>query len=238
MATMMTCEEATSFTDTELRAIYPNEKGISLLPSTEFSTADRDSKGQLTDARLTMILTDLKARGILPPISEEKTTEYQLRSKALFQNITAEYCHYEKRYMYSLKQLFAAIRSQAATQATATTPSPEIQKFLALSTRLNQTMNDLVRIISRVTREMRTDSQTIQTEMTSINAQLERQQKSLEEQRNLIRSNEGVMKIQKQMVNYSSEKARRTDNLLSLYSVLNIVALGLLVYVYRAAGDE
>jgi hypothetical protein len=37
------------------------------------------------------------------------------------------------------------------------------------------------------------------------------------------------------MVKYSEEKARYTDNLLKLYSFLNVVALGLLVYVYRAS---
>ena len=38
------------------------------------------------------------------------------------------------------------------------------------------------------------------------------------------------------MVKYTEEKARYTDNLLKMYSVLNIVALGLLVYVYKSAG--
>ena len=37
------------------------------------------------------------------------------------------------------------------------------------------------------------------------------------------------------MVKYSEEKARHTDNLLKLYSFLNVVALGLLVYIYKAA---
>jgi hypothetical protein len=40
------------------------------------------------------------------------------------------------------------------------------------------------------------------------------------------------------MVKYSEEKARYSDNLLKMYSFLNVVALGLLIYVYKAAGDE
>ena len=38
------------------------------------------------------------------------------------------------------------------------------------------------------------------------------------------------------MVKYTEEKGRYTDNLLKVYSVLNIVVLGLLVYVYKSAG--
>jgi hypothetical protein len=40
------------------------------------------------------------------------------------------------------------------------------------------------------------------------------------------------------MVEYTEEKSRYTDNLMKMYSVLNIVVVGLLVYVYKAAGDE
>jgi len=37
------------------------------------------------------------------------------------------------------------------------------------------------------------------------------------------------------MVKFSEEKNRYSANLLKLYSFLNVVALGLLVYVYKAA---
>ena len=39
------------------------------------------------------------------------------------------------------------------------------------------------------------------------------------------------------MVKYTEEKSRYTNNLLKMYSVLNIVALSLLVYVYKSAGE-
>ena len=51
-------------------------------------------------------------------------------------------------------------------------------------------------------------------------------------------SNDAVTKIQKEMVRYTEEKGRRTDNLLNMYSFLNIFALGMLIYVYKAAGNE
>ena len=36
------------------------------------------------------------------------------------------------------------------------------------------------------------------------------------------------------MVKYSQEKVRATDNLLSLYSALNVVAIGMLIYIYKS----
>ena len=60
----------------------------------------------------------------------------------------------------------------------------------------------------------------------------------LEDQNKIIQSNEASMQLEKEMVKYSEEKARYSDNLLKMYSFLNVVALGLLIYVYKAAGDE
>jgi hypothetical protein len=57
----------------------------------------------------------------------------------------------------------------------------------------------------------------------------------MESQGNMIRSNQASTTIQKEMVKYTEEKARYNDNLLKVYSFLNIVALGVLLYVYKAA---
>jgi hypothetical protein len=57
----------------------------------------------------------------------------------------------------------------------------------------------------------------------------------MEKQGNMIRSNQASSNIQKEMVKYTEEKARYNDNLLKVYSFLNIVALGVLLYVYKAA---
>ena len=51
----------------------------------------------------------------------------------------------------------------------------------------------------------------------------------------IIKSSQGVTKINKEMMKYTEEKGRYTDNLLKMYSFLNIVTFGLLIYIYRAA---
>ena len=81
-------------------------------------------------------------------------------------------------------------------------------------------------------------SETLQQEIAEFNKRLKSQRDKLEEQNTIIQSNEASTRLKKEMVKYSEEKARYSNNLLKMYSFLNIVALGLLVYVYKAAGDE
>jgi len=57
----------------------------------------------------------------------------------------------------------------------------------------------------------------------------------LNRQGEIIKSSQGVTKINKEMMKYTEEKGRYTDNLLKMYSFLNIVTFGLLIYIYRAA---
>ena len=57
------------------------------------------------------------------------------------------------------------------------------------------------------------------------------------EQNKIISSTEGAIKIKKEMVKYTEEKARHSDNLLKLYGFLNIVVVGLLVYIYKASSE-
>jgi hypothetical protein len=48
-------------------------------------------------------------------------------------------------------------------------------------------------------------------------------------------ANIGVQtKLYKEMERYSRQKANYTNNLLSLYSFLNLTALGMLFYIYRS----
>ena len=74
-------------------------------------------------------------------------------------------------------------------------------------------------------------------EIEAFNKKVQDQKGKLEEQNKIISSSEATTKLRKEMVKFTEEKARRSDNLLKLYSVLNIVAIGLLVYVYKASDE-
>jgi hypothetical protein len=84
---------------------------------------------------------------------------------------------------------------------------------------------------------MLSSSTNLEAEIRAFNKQISEQQQKLQAQNKIISSGEAATKLNKQMVRFTEEKARYSDNLLKLYSFLNIVALGLLVYVYKSAAD-
>jgi hypothetical protein len=81
-------------------------------------------------------------------------------------------------------------------------------------------------------------SNSLQKEITEYNDKIQKQRSKLDYQNNIISSNEAATKIRKEMIKYTEERANYSDNLLKLYSFLNIITLGLLVYVYKASGDQ
>ena len=92
-------------------------------------------------------------------------------------------------------------------------------------------MNDLIQIVNEITIQLK------QTDVVgNLNTVMKESQSKLMEQNKILSSTDVVTKLNKEMVKYTEEKGRYTDNLLKVYSVLNIVVLGLLVYVYKSAG--
>jgi seryl-tRNA synthetase len=132
--------------------------------------------------------------------------------------------------------LFSKINSGYYTN----TPEQQaiVKGYLEKTKMLNIRLNDLTQIINAITEHMLSTSDTIQNEIEQYNKQIKKKKESLEKQNKIINTGETVTNIRKEMVKYTEEKAKYTDNLLNLYSFLNIVTLGLLVYIYKAAGNE
>lgn len=175
----------------------------------------------------------LEGAGILPTLKGQAPSAYTAKVNVLLDSAKKEYCFYESRYRASLNYLFTAIRNAASN------PSAEakqvVQTRLQTTQALNRKVNDLIQILNAATDKMMRSSTTLQSEIETFNRRLREQRDKLEQQNEILHSNEAAMKLQKEMVQYSEQKARYSDNLLKLYSFLNVVALGLLVYVYKAA---
>jgi len=229
-----TCPSKTDIPPSKLGEVYTGEK--KLLPSSVSST-DRDITGLLVPTALAAILRSLENSGTVPDPKRGTPSTYREKVKKLLVEAKNEYCFYDNRYRNSLDYLFSGIKSMSAS-----TSSQELQQLvearLQTAQTLNQKVNDLIQIMNAVTEKMLSSSRTLEAEIQAFNTKLREQRDKLEEQNKIIRSNEATMRIQKEMVKYTEEKSRYSDNLLKMYSFLNIVALGLLVYVYKAAGDN
>jgi len=234
----LTCPESGSLVDSELNQLYGDGKALSLLPATQIPASDRDANGALTAKAVDVIVVHLKNTGVVPS-SNGKTVAsgdaFKKKQAALLQNVKSEYCFYYSRYKYALIKLLDAIRQGYAES----TPDKKqiVDKYLTFTQSLNQKLNDLVQIMDVVTHDTIASTSSMETEIKKVNQTLQDQKEKLAQQHTVIASSEAAKKLNREMVRYTEEKARYTDNLLSMYSALNIVALGLLIYIYKSSSE-
>jgi uncharacterized protein YukE len=231
----VTCPSNTALTDAELNQTYGNGNQPGLLPSSPPLASDREGNGLLKTSYVKTIIENLKKSGVIPTPTPTNTIAFFQKQKVLLDSIKLEYCFYYSRYTYSLGKLFGMIRQGYVTNTAESQTA--VKKYLGTTQELNKKMNDLVQLINGVSEELLLSSTVMEKEIKEFDNQIKQLQVKLQEQNKIISSSEAVTKLNKEMVKYTEEKARYTDNLLKMYSVLNVVALGLLVYVYKSAGE-
>jgi len=223
----MSCPlNAVSFTEDDLIKIYPNQ---GLLPSPLSSDSDREN-GMLKPDTVKTIVQNLKGSGIIPALTSTNAEAFFTNQKNLLENIKSEYCFYYSMYAYCLQKLLKSISDGYLNTANSNT----ITTYLNHTQMLNKKMNDLIQIINGVSEEMLQSSSIMDTEIKKFDNEARQLQLKLAQQNKIISSSDAVTKLNKEMVKYTEEKNRYTENLLKTYSVLNIVALGLLIYIYKS----
>jgi methyl-accepting chemotaxis protein len=232
------CEEKTSLSNTELNQTYSGTpQGSELLPSTPFGSSDRQNEnefGMLKDSVIKTIIDGYKrSGGKLPNPDVLDAEQYLIQIRSFIVRVKQEYCFYDVRYKYALNELLGAVIQNYMTRTADT--QLLITKYQNTTRKLNRTVNDLIQIVNGITNDLMTSSDRFKTEIEEFNKQIQDLKNKLAEQNAIITSNESATKLRKEMVKYTEEKGRYSGNLLKLYSILNIVALGLLVYVYRAS---
>ena len=210
--------------------IYPLGGLLSKLPHTI-------EKGQLTETQLKVIIDNITSdnQKIIPTIHSYKNKEeLKLKQNEFMTYINREYCHYYSRYAFCLRTLLNNI-NETNKSGTNSTLKNTIDNNLKNTIKLNTKLNLLIQIINKINITLRTFIETNEAESLESDRSLIEVQNKLKYHIDTLSSNNAITKLNKEMVKYTEEKARYTDNLLKMYSVLNIVVLGLLVYVYKSA---
>ena len=131
-----------------------------------------------------------------------------------------------------------ALTNQQSTAWTGTGgQNNAINSYKAAAIKLNTRVNDITQIVDAVSKKQRTSNITsLTTRLNADDQNLQSQSATLLRQRELLSSdNQNNMVLMKEMEDYSRQKSKYHNNLLMLYSFLNITAIGLLFYVYRSA---
>jgi hypothetical protein len=237
----MSCPSVTNLTDSDLTQIYYHESGHTVLPSAPYETTDRTVHGLLHPSALSSAISSFSqgatgANGTTSPngVKGAKGTNSAKKSPIPIDDMIAEFCFYHSRYTYAIQKVVESLRKETSPDALKT-PPPRSAFYLKHAQHLHQKLMDFIQTYQGIRQALEDASQPVDPAMVTFSNDLQSQQGKLEAQQKVIRSNQAPAALYKQMVLYSEEKTRRSDNLLHLYTFLNVVALGLLVYVYKAA---
>ncbi len=233
------------YTDTQLDAIYTgsatNKTVIS--PAGLPSDANRQPETYLlTDSFLQTHVRQLKSSNIIPAppdFTHQKgrsesdiISEYVTKVRAMKDGIRDEYCFYMGRYKYTITQLFEKISNATAGE---TSGMGQIQSLTEKSIRLNRRLQDISQISNAISEDQYATTRQFQSQINDANDKIQKYVDTLKAQAAILQKEAPTVEIKKRMVAYTKEKAGAHKNLLSLYFFLDVVALGLLFYVYKAS---
>lgn len=182
----------------------------------------RDSDGNLTKDAMTMIIDGLKSRGIDPT---DKESNAKLRK-----DLAVFLCSLNNQYKLLVNELIRKTTDNA----------PVTKEFIEIVKEKNITMQDVINVSGYLEgiKSFNSDSEFIegwQNTEAVIKSPNVITIEGLQNELSALNSN-SYLELRKHMVEMTEEKNRVASNYLGLYGFLNLVAVGLLIYV--SAGSK
>jgi len=178
----------------------------------------------------------------LPSFDTENVNGCNLKDTVFIEGVQYEYAFYYARYKYAIMQLSSAIQCSTRTTLFPSTGdrnrtrNTAVIQYTNAAIVLNMMVNDIIYIMDQIA-QLRTNSDIskLTSQLNATDQGLADQATKLQRQRDLlVAGGQNEMVLLKEMEAYSRQKARYHNNMLMMYSFLNITALGLLFYVYRS----
>lgn len=163
------------------------------------------------------------------PEDKDPLAAYTDKEKAFQDAIKAEYCWYERRYFAALDMFLSSV-----SNASFRGQNEAVNSRLELAKLLNQKVTLLTQIVNGISKFRFAQHTRFQGDINSLNTGLKERQKQLLEQSNILSRETAAADLHKHMVGYTVEKNKANQNLLTLFGVLNIVAIGMVYYIARS----
>ena len=155
--------------------------------------------------------------------------KYSAKSKKLRDSIHKEYCHYYVRYMWGITKILNDATASGALVSSELKDNVQI---------LNMKLNTIILVMkgtvnSRLnTLESYYGGEGDPKSVNYLNKNLDDARKKLAMHSEKLQKQDLSSDIQQSMIEYSLEKNSSSRNLMALYGFMNIVAVGLLFYLY------
>lgn len=234
------CAENTEIiTNANYTAKFP---GASCLPGNGqgFSKASINDKGEIDSAALNNHVKALleKEKALAPETIKQleemnPAEDFSKASAKVRDNINKEFCFYYKRYIFILHEILM----EAATQNTRSLGDSYITKknnTEALNSKLNQILQIIQALVNARITSLKNYYGT-DTGVNQINTYLDNTRNDLISHSKLLKNAAMEKDLKGAMVDYTVEKNSSSRNLLAIYGFMNIVAAGLIFYLYRTA---
>lgn len=158
--------------------------------------------------------------------------DYANNSAALRKKILEEYCFYYKRYMYILNDILmiAATTNLNTFHAEYTTKKSKTES-------LNSKLNQILQILQSLNNSRINSLKNLYNSdkgVNQLNADLNSTRQQLVKHSTILKNSSMETDIKSAMVDYTLEKNSSSRNLLAVYGFMNIVAVGLIFYLYRS----
>jgi hypothetical protein len=226
-------------TSDEMMAPYPTNP---LLPS---PLPSLDKNGFVDSGVLDQVVQSLQSSGRLPkppalqntssipfdsPDSSDPLNTYTKKESQLQDAIKAEYCYYEMTYFSALDAFLQSLASSSLNQQ----PGQNVQGNLVLAQQTNQRLTVFTQLVNAIAKRRYSESQNMQSQINNLNDGFQKRGVALAEQAKILNKESASADVHKRMVTYTIEKNKANNNLLTLYSLLNISAIAMLIYISRS----
>ena len=156
------------------------------------------------------------------------TKLYANKAATLREEIKKEYCWYYNRYSWAMQKILTNVAStDGAVDEVIKNGATELNKKLNVILLI---MKGLVNSRLSVLRDYYGDGE--RASINALNTQLDKARTNLLTHSNKLRNNDLSSDVQTAMIEYSLEKNSSSRNLLAIYGFMNIIAAGLLFYIY------
>lgn len=208
-------------------------------PSTD--TVNLNTSGTIKTETLNTHIDSLFARvsGSKPPTyitaDASGVSNYQTKTVELSNMIEDEYCYYYAIYNFILPKYLNLVAVALPNGQTQVSAAETTMKANVIS--INRKLNQLIQVYIGLVNVKNTTLESYYvgtTNINSVNPTITSTLTSLKTQADILQSASSESEIKSAMIEYSIEKNQSSRNLLAVYGFMNIVAVGLIFYLYRS----
>lgn len=218
--------ETTTITKSTYMATYTLPAGIpSCVPPATVIKADGTVDSAALNGFVTTFLSTASPPATLAPATPNNPArDFATRSDALRTSMKSEYCWYYNRYIWALNEVLTAAAQSGGVV------DPQMKTNTGV---LNNKLNGILLVMkASVNSRMNTLNDYYNTQINSQNESLDDVRQRLKDHSQILQNNDLQSDVQSAMIDYSIEKNSSSRNLLAVYGFMNIVAVGLLFYLY------